>query len=142
MSRPDRFNRGVELLRKALGDEAAEQVLARHDAPDLDVPGQMLDWAVENAFGFLLQRPGLSMRDKMIALLGSDIATMASAGALRDHTRWALKSGLSADQLYEICFLLVWYCGMPKVREAMEIMKPVIEELSASGEAASGPTLL
>jgi alkylhydroperoxidase/carboxymuconolactone decarboxylase family protein YurZ len=134
MQTPDRFGRGVEFMRAALGDEMADGAIARHGDPAADVPSQMLDWSVENLFGFLLQRPGLPLRDKLIAMIGADVCSAASSAALIDHTRWALKSGIKPEELQEICFLLVWYCGMPKVRAALDIMSPVIDAFDASHE--------
>jgi alkylhydroperoxidase/carboxymuconolactone decarboxylase family protein YurZ len=135
---PDRFGHGIEFMRAALGDEAADLALSRHGDPDADVPSQMLDWSVENVFGFLLQRPGLHLREKLIAVIGADISSAASPAALSDHTRWALKSGISPEELHEICFLLVWYCGMPKVRAALDIMSPVIATFDPTREAKLG----
>jgi alkylhydroperoxidase/carboxymuconolactone decarboxylase family protein YurZ len=134
MQVPDRFDRGIEFMRAALGDEMADGALARHRDPEADVPSQMLDWSVENLFGFLMQRPGLRLREKLIAMIGADVCSAASPAALVDHTRWALKSGITPEELQEICFLLVWYCGMPKVRAALDIMSPVMDAFDASQE--------
>jgi alkylhydroperoxidase/carboxymuconolactone decarboxylase family protein YurZ len=135
---PDRFGQGIEFMRAALGDDAADRALSRHRDPDADVPSQMLEWSVDNVFGFLLQRPGLRLREKLIAMIGADISAAASPAALSDHTRWALKSGISPEELHEVCFLLVWYCGMPKVRAALDIMAPVIETFDPRRETKLG----
>lgn len=124
----ERFQIGVALMREMVGDEAADRALANHAIADKDVPTELLDWAIANAFGFLLQRPGLSMRDKTIAMLGVDIASMKSRGALREHVRLALLNGVTPAELFEICFLLVWYCGMPTIREALEDVRAAIDE--------------
>lgn len=123
-----RFRRGVEMMRVVAGDEAADRVASAHDAPHRDVPEQMLDWAVTNSFGFLFQRDGISMRDRSIVLIAMDIAMLRSSGALREHVGLALHSGVTPDEIYEICFLLVWYCGMPTVREAMIDIRRAVEE--------------
>ena len=123
-----RFRRGVEMMRVVAGDEAADRVVSAHEAAHRDVPEQMLDWAVTNSFGFLFQRDGISMRDRSLVLIAMDIAMRRSSGALREHVGLALHSGVTADELYEICFLLVWYCGMPTVREAMIDIRQAVEE--------------
>lgn len=130
----DRFARGIEFMRGVLGEEAADRVAERHGDPAADVPSQMLDWAVENAFGFLLQRPGLPLREKLMVMIGADISSAASTAALLDHTRWALRNGVKPDELQEICFLLVWYCGMPRVRAALDVIQPEIEAFVLTGE--------
>lgn len=128
MDDEERFRIGVALMREMVGDEAADRAQANHDSPDKDVPGELLDWAIPNAFGFLLQRPGLSMRDKALAMICVDIATLKSRGALREHVHLALLNGVTADELYEICFLLVWYCGMPTIREALDEVRTAIAQ--------------
>jgi 4-carboxymuconolactone decarboxylase len=136
-SEEERFHLGVALMREMVGDEAADRALANHAEPDKDVPGQLLDWAIPNAFGFLLRRPGLSMRDKTIAMISVDISTMKSRGALREHVRLALLNGVTSDEIYEVCFLLVWYVGMPTIREAIEEVRVAVEEFESAGDAAS-----
>ena len=106
--------------------------------PHRDVPEEMLDWAVTNSFGFLFQRDGISMRDRSLVLVAIDIAMLRSSGALREHVGLALRSGVTADEIYEICFLLVWYCGMPTVREAMVDIRRAVEESRADTPGAGG----
>jgi 4-carboxymuconolactone decarboxylase len=133
-----RFRRGIEMMRVVAGDDAADRVVSAHDAPHRDVPEEMLDWAVTNSFGFLFQRDGISMRDRSLVLVAVDIAMLRSSGALREHVGLALHSGVTADELYEICFLLVWYCGMPTVREAMVDIRRAVEESRADTPGAGG----
>ena len=124
----ERFRIGLALMRQMVGDEAADRAQANHDNPAKDVPGELLDWAIPNVFGFLLQRPGLSMRDKAIAMICVDIATMKSRGALREHVHLALLNDVTTDELFEICFLLVWYCGMPTIREALDEVRAAVAQ--------------
>ena len=130
----ERFAHGIELMRTMVGDEQADRAAANQELPVKDVLGEFSDWAIENGPGFLLRRPGLSMRDKAIAMLGVDIASLKSRSALQEHARLALLNGVTSDELYEICFLLVWYCGMPSVREAMGVIAEAIDEFQSTLE--------
>jgi 4-carboxymuconolactone decarboxylase len=127
----ERFEKGIELMRRILGAEAAEFAVENHASETKSVAEEMLDWSVENAFGFLLQRPGLTMRDRAIAMVGADVASMKSRGAFRDHARLALLSGVTPNELYEICWLLFWYVGMPSTREAMEVVRETVAEFES-----------
>ena len=130
----ERFRAGVALLREIAGDTVADGVLANHQTVERDVRGDLLDWAVGTSFGYLYQRPGLSMRDRAIAVLGVDIGMMRSRGALREHVKLALLSGVTPEELFEICFVLVWYCGMPTIREVLDEVRAVLESSSTGDD--------
>ena len=137
VAKEDRFAAGIDLMREMVGDEAADRAVANRQAGLTEVTDELLDWAIETSFGFLMQRPGLSMRDKTIAMLGMDIATLKSDRALREHARLALLNGVTPNELYEICFLLVWYCGMPSVREALDLVAEAIKDFQSAQEQQS-----
>jgi alkylhydroperoxidase/carboxymuconolactone decarboxylase family protein YurZ len=52
--------------------------------------------------------------------------------ALQEHTRYALACGFSPDELYEVCFLLVFYCGIEAVREASALITAAVDEYTAA----------
>ena len=94
VAKEDRFAAAIDLMREMVGDEAADRAVANRQAGLTEVPDELLDWAIETSFGFLMQ-------------------------------------------LYEICFLLVWYCGMPSVREALDLVAEAIKDFQSAQEQQS-----
>ncbi len=130
----ERFAQGIALMRAALGDAAADAALARHEAALADGTGERVDFAVETAWGFMLHRPQLSLRDRALILLVNDIVQVRR-DALRDHVRLALYAGLTRAEIDETLFQLTQYCGFPTVREAGAIVRELYAEIDTESGA-------
>jgi 4-carboxymuconolactone decarboxylase len=128
----DAFERGIALMRAVLGDAQADAALARHAAAVADGTAERADYAVATAWGFMLQRPELSLRDRALVLLASDVVQLRRE-ALRDHVRLALYAGLTRAQIDEVLFQLSQYCGFPTTREAGGIVRELFAEIDAEG---------
>ena len=131
------FEQGIALMRAALGDAAADAALARHAAAVADGTAARSDYSVAMAWGFMLHREQLSLRDRALVLLVNDIV-QSRAAALRDHTRLAVYAGLTRDEIEEVLFQLSQYCGFPTTREAGSIIRGVFAGIdAAAGHPAS-----
>lgn len=126
----EHFAQGIALMRAALGDAAADAALARHAAALTDGTAERVDFAVETAWGFMLHRPQLSLRDRALILLVNDIVQLRRE-ALRDHVRLGLHAGLTRAEIDETLFQLAHYCGYPTTREAGAIVRELYAELDA-----------
>lgn len=127
---PD-FAAGVARMRRVLGDEVAEAVLAvrdraasRGDAARVEVP-------VSTTWGWLLDRPGLTSRERVIAVLAVDVAR-GTTTALREHLRLAQDVGLAPSDVRELLVQLGPYTGYPAVNQASSV---VDEELAAASRS-------
>jgi len=79
-----------------------------------DGPGDFYGYTLEHLFGDIWERPGLSMRDRRLLLIG-----LMVADGLDDTLQVQLDSGLdkgdlSAEDLEEIVIFLSHYAGWPK----------------------------
>jgi 4-carboxymuconolactone decarboxylase len=126
------FERGIALMRAVLGDAAADAALARHETALADGTAERVDYAVEVAWGFMLQRPELRLRDRALVLLAGDVVQLRRE-ALRDHVRLALYAGLTRAEIDEVLFQLSQYCGFPTTREASAIVRELFAEIDAEG---------
>lgn len=126
----EHFAAGIALMRAALGDAAADAALARHAAALADGTADRVDFAVESAWGFMLHRPQLNLRDRALILLVNDIVQLRR-DALRDHVRLALYAGLTRAEIDETLFQLAPYCGFPTTREAGTIVRELYAEIDA-----------
>ncbi|MFM7064793.1 MAG: carboxymuconolactone decarboxylase family protein [Actinomycetes bacterium] len=79
-----------------------------------DGPGDFFGYTVEHLFGDIWERPGLSLRDRRLLLLGL-MCTESLDGVAGIQVESALAKGdLSADELREVVIFLSHYAGWPK----------------------------
>jgi alkylhydroperoxidase/carboxymuconolactone decarboxylase family protein YurZ len=124
------FERGVTLMGKVLGEDTAEATRARHDAAVAAGNAERNDYSTQVAWGFMLHRPQLALRDRALVMLTSDIV-QGTPLALRDHVRLALYAGVTRDEINEVVFQLSQYCGFPRTREAGVIIRDLFADLDA-----------
>ncbi|MGW0809853.1 carboxymuconolactone decarboxylase family protein [Nonomuraea sp. NPDC002799] len=93
--------RGLEMMRQVYGWEIG------------DAPGDFFGVTVDHLFGDIWARPGLSIRDRRLLLIGS-----LSAQGLNDVLDIQIPAALAnaeltADELREIAIFLTHYIGWP-----------------------------
>ena len=89
-------------------------------------------WALtlENNFGAIWSRPGLSLRDREMICIAA-LVTLGANG-VGAHFRNAHAVGLTNAELKEIILQVMPYAGLPKALHAMNIFKKVV-----AGEATT-----
>jgi len=130
----DLFERGVTLMGKILGDDAAEATRKRHDAAVAAGTAERDDYSTQVVFGFMLSRPQLALRDRALVMLTSDIV-QGTPLAMRAHVRIALHAGITRDEIEEVVFQLTQYCGFPRAREARAVISELFAEMDAAKPA-------
>ncbi|WP_225802065.1 alpha/beta fold hydrolase [Streptomyces sp. NK15101] len=119
--RPDPYEKGLGLRREVLGDAHVDQALA--DDPD----GAFQELVTRYAWGEVWSREGLDRRTRSAVTLTALIAG-GHREALADHTRAALRNGLSPEELREIVLHTGVYCGLPAAETALRVVARVIAE--------------
>ncbi|MGA5195390.1 alpha/beta fold hydrolase [Streptomyces exfoliatus] len=119
--RPDPYEQGLGLRREVLGDAHVDRALA--DDPD----GGFQELVTRYAWGEVWSRPGLDRRTRSVVTLTALIAG-GHREALADHTRAALRNGLSPEELREIVLHAGVYCGFPAAETALRVVARVVEE--------------
>ncbi|WP_395365060.1 alpha/beta fold hydrolase [Streptomyces sp. YH02] len=119
--RPDPYEKGLGLRREVLGDAHVDQALS--DGAD----GAFQDLVTRYAWGEVWSRDGLDRRTRSVVTLTALIAG-GHRDALADHTRAALRNGLSAEELREIVLHAGVYCGFPAAETALRVVARVVEE--------------
>lgn len=101
MTDDGRRQRGLEMMAQVYGWDVQ------------DGPGDFFGLTVEHLFGEIWTRPGLTIRDRRLLLIGllvgqgaHDVAEIQLGAALRN-------AELSPDQLREIVIFLTHYAGWP-----------------------------
>lgn len=124
----DKRRRGLEMMREVYGWEM----------PDL--PGEFFAVTVDHLFAEIWTRPGLSLRDRRLLLLGviaalglEDIAAIQVKAALQNEE-------LDAAQLREVVVFLTHYVGWPLgTKLSATVDKVVAKHEKAAGSAGGHP---
>lgn len=115
---------GINVLRELLPDLMPD---GDADLPKSGFADELLEIGVDNVFGRLWGRDGLSRRDRSPVTLGILIALRAT-DELAVHFQIARTNGLTDDEIAEVIYHCSGYAGFPAAATANRI----------AGEALSG----
>src|ERR1700744_4988506 len=87
---------------------------------------KMIELSEEVIYGDVWERPGLSKRDRSLAVVATLIATYRPE-QLRGHIGRALDNGVTKDEIAEIITHLAFYSGGPASVAARRIAADVFE---------------
>jgi 4-carboxymuconolactone decarboxylase len=125
------FKAGLAMRKKVLGEDYVERSFKNPD--DFSMPFQEL--ATEFAWGSVWTRPGLSLRDRSLVSLAQCIA-LNRPNELRIHLRGAIRNGVTATEIRELCLHSFLYCGAPASLDAFHIAAAALPEIEALEKAA------
>ncbi|MES9806955.1 bifunctional 3-oxoadipate enol-lactonase/4-carboxymuconolactone decarboxylase PcaDC [Streptomyces cinereoruber] len=120
-ARPDPYEKGLGLRREVLGDAHVDRALAE------DPDGTLQEFVNRYEWGEVWSREGLDRRVRSAVTLTALLAG-GHREALADHTRAALRNGLSPDEIREIVLHAGVYCGLPAAETALRVVTRVITE--------------
>lgn len=111
MSEQDVTETDARSARRARGLERMGEV---YNFEISDGPGDFYGYTLEHLFGDVWDRPGLSLRDRRLLLIGLMVAEGLD-GTLGIQLESCLDKGdLSAEDLREVTIFLTHYAGWPK----------------------------
>jgi 4-carboxymuconolactone decarboxylase len=96
-----------------------------NDLPRAGFAGELLEIGLDNVFGRLWGRDGLSRRDRSILTVGILIALRAT-DELAIHFQIARTNGLTDDEIAEIIYHASGYAGFPAAATANRIAGEVL----------------
>jgi 4-carboxymuconolactone decarboxylase len=88
---------------------------------------ELLEIGIDNVFGRLWARDGLSRRDRSLVTLGILIALRAN-DELGYHVQIARNNGLTEDEIAEVIYHSSGYAGFPAANSACRIAREVLED--------------
>jgi 4-carboxymuconolactone decarboxylase len=89
--------------------------------------GELLEIGIDNVFGRLWGREGLSRRDRSLVTLGILIALRAT-DELKFHVQIARNNGLTEDEIAEVIYHSSGYAGFPAANTACRVAREVLAE--------------
>ena len=118
----EKRRRGLDMMREVYGWEMP------------DMPGEFFAQTVDHLFAEIWTRPGLTLRDRRLLLLGAiaaqgldDIAAIQVKAALQNEE-------LTADQVREAVVFLTHYVGWPRGSKLSMTVDKVIAKHEKAGE--------
>ncbi len=112
-----RYKRGMARLAEVEG-AAGEEVVGPL--------GDLGRYIVEFAFGDIISRNGLSLRDRELVTVAVLTALGGREPQLRIHILAGLNVGLTAEELEEIIIQTVPYTGFPTAINALKLLKEIV----------------
>jgi 4-carboxymuconolactone decarboxylase len=112
------------------GVRVFRELLPGVTVPDGDVDGfapELMEIGLENVFGKLWTREGLSRRDRSLVTLGILIA-LRSDQELEAHFKIARTNGLTDEELAEVIYHATGYAGFPAAATAKNVAERAFAE--------------
>ena len=119
----ERYRRGRERFLEVHDDKALRAVEGLGDL------GRAI---VEFVYGDVYLRPGLSTRDRELAVVTALVA-MSRSSQLPQHLRASLNAGLTPEELGEVILQTATIAGFPPAMNAMSQLRSVVNEREDAG---------
>jgi len=113
MDEKQRYESGMEMRRKVLGDAYVNRYSPRPNAFD----AEFQEMATRHAWGEIWQRPGLDRRSRSLIVMAMLIATHREE-ELRLHIRAGEGNGVTREEMKELFLQATVYLGIPAGRGA------------------------
>ena len=120
------YQRGIEVMNRLWGEEAADQMRTLWKAANPDVERYITAFAL----GEVWSRPVLDLKTRSLISLAVAV-TREREGQIRLHTDGALNSGATPTEITEVIIHLLVYAGFPAAWQAMMIVRQVFAEHEA-----------
>jgi len=119
----ERSEAGTAVRREVLGDAHVD----RANAGVTDLTRDFQAFITDYAWGGIWTRPGLSRRERSIAVLTAMVAR-GHHDELAMHVRAARTNGLTVEEIKEVLLQSAIYCGVPDANTAFRIAQRVLDD--------------
>lgn len=123
MHERERYEQGLKVRRKVLGEQYVQKSLARRN----DFNEAFQDLITRYAWGEVWSRPGLSKQTRSMVTLAM-MVTLNRPEEFRLHVKAALNNGVKREEIREILLQAAIYCGVPAANAAFHAAEEVMKE--------------
>ena len=122
----ERYQKGLELLKRMLGEKTAEETRNRWQklSPDFE------RYVLEFLSGEIWSRSGLPLKIKSLCTI-SALAALGRVQGLELNIRMALNNGATREEIIETLLQIAPYAGFPAAWEGLQIADRVFESADA-----------
>jgi 4-carboxymuconolactone decarboxylase len=121
----ERFQKGLEMRQRLAGSQGrifqGAVPVAYELAPD------MYRISTECLYGAIWSRPGLDLKYRAMATLTVAVIQLATP-QVQAQVRNALNVGITAEEIIEICMMIVFYGGNPAAYNGLAVAKEIFAE--------------
>ena len=121
---PDRFDDGMAVRRRVLGDAHVDRAEARKTA--FDEPFQTM--ITEGAWGTVWARDTIPLRERSMLTLAL-LAATKNFEEIPMHVRATARTGASREDVLEAFLHVAVYAGVPAANRAIAIAKATFDEM-------------
>jgi 4-carboxymuconolactone decarboxylase len=114
---------GRKLLKEMLGDAYFEK--REQSTNDFNRP--LRQFAETYAFGDIWARPGLPKKVRSMLCMAM-LTALSKPAELRLHVNSAINNGCTLEEIQEVLYQTVAYCGIPATIEAFKVAEEVLKE--------------
>ncbi|KAB7769673.1 4-carboxymuconolactone decarboxylase [Xanthomonas maliensis] len=129
MDEAERYQAGMSVRRRVLGDAHVDRALAARTAFN----EEFQELITRYAWGTVWTRDGLPAHTRSLLTL----AMMVARGhdeEFKLHVRAARNNGVTADQIKEVLLQAAIYCGVPAANHAFALAAPILAEQAAEND--------
>jgi 4-carboxymuconolactone decarboxylase len=116
-----------EAGRAILSEVIGAEYLARRDASTNDFNRPLREFSETYAFGDVWARPGLERKTRSMLCMAM-LTALGKPAELRLHVNSAINNGCTVDEIREVLYHTVPYCGIPATIEAFKVAEEVLKE--------------
>ena len=121
---PERYDTGMAVRRRTLGDAHVDRAEAAKTALDADFQA----FITETAWGSVWSRPDFTPRERSIVTLAL-LAALGNFEEVAMHTRATKNTGATPADVREAMLHVAVYAGVPRANHAFKIIKDTYREM-------------
>lgn len=121
----EKFDKGLAIRRKVMGDELVDRAFANAT----EFTEDLQQYITEVCWGGIWGRQGLAKRDRSLINLAM-LTALNRSQELRGHVRGAINNGVTVEEIKEVMLQTAVYCGAPAAQEGFRIAAEVLEEMN------------
>lgn len=114
---------GRAILKEVLGDTYFE----RREASTNDFNRPLRQFSETYAFGDIWARPGLPKKTRSMLCMAM-LTALGKPAELRLHVNSAINNGCTVEEIQEVLYQTVAYCGIPATIESFKVAEEVLKE--------------
>lgn len=119
----ENYEKGMRIRRKVLGDAHVDKAEASKTVFDKDFQ----EYIVNNAWGDVWSRPGLTLRERSLVSIAM-LSALGQEGELAMHIRATRNTGATQDEVREVLLHTAVYAGVPAANTAFKIAKEIFAQ--------------
>lgn len=113
--------------RQILGEVIGKEYLAKRDASTNDFNRPLREFSETYAFGDIWARPGIPRKVRSMLCMAM-LTALGKPEELKLHVNSAINNGCTLEEIQEVLYQTVAYCGIPATIEAFKVAEAVLKE--------------